>query len=277
MRRLSFVQAALTLLILCAGALAQQQHQPPKRAPRLTTEDVVGERAAQRSVEVSAEEAAKGDTAKADSEAKTQPADDKASPDEIAWREKVRQAREKAKQAERAAEEAELHVNDVRNQLGATNQTTRERNDSAAELETAGQHLAELRRESITAKQDLEKVVEYGHEKHYSEAPEQKPAEGDQKGNEEHYRKRYAELTEKLETANRRLQMYENRIRELNQRMQNNSGSGDNFFLSTLQGEKDDAQVRLDEAREAYQKAQDDIEELKREAKNAGIAPGVFR
>lgn len=277
MRRLSFVQAALVLLTVCGGTLAQQQHQPqpPKRAPRLTTEDVIGERAAQKSVEVSAEEAAAG---KADSETKGQPAaDDKVSPEEAAWREKVKQARDKVKQAERAAEEAELRVTDIRNQLGATNQTTRERNDSAADLEAAGQQLADLRRESVAAKQDLEKIVELGRDKHYSEASEQKPAESDDKGNEEYYRKRYVDLMEKLETANRRLQLYENRIREINQRMQNNTGSGDNFFLATLQQEKDDAQVRLDEAHEAYQKVQDDVEELKREAKNAGIPPGVFR
>jgi chromosome segregation ATPase len=276
MRRLSFVQAVLMLLTLCGGALARQQHQPPpKRAPRLTTEDVIGERAAQKTVEVSAEEAAAA--GKTDSETKKAPADDKATPEEAAWRETVKQARDKVKQAERTAEEAELRVTDLRNQLGATSQTTRERNETAAELETAGQQLAELRREVVAAKQDLEKVIEHGREKHFSEAAERKPAEGDDKANEEHFRKRYAELTEKLDTANRRVQLYENRIREINQKMQNNSGSGDNFFLATLQQEKDDAQVRLDEAREAYQKAQDDIDDLKREAKNAGVPAGVFR
>src|SRR5262245_30701998 len=268
MRRLSFVSAAL-VFALYGGLLAQQQ-QPPakKRAPRLTTEDIVSERSAQKTVEVSAEEAAAA-TAADDNGAKAQPTDEKISPEEATWRENVQQAREAAKQAQRAAEEAELRVTEIRNQLGSTNQTTRERNETAAELEASGGQLAELRRESLKAKQDLEKLVEYGRDKRFSEPAEKKPAQGDEKGNEDHYRKRYVELNEKLDTASRQIQLYENRIRELNQRMQNNSGSGDNFFLSQLQQEKDDAQLKMEEARETHSKLQDDIDALKREAANA--------
>jgi DNA repair exonuclease SbcCD ATPase subunit len=287
MRRLSFVLACSLVLAVCGAAVcgdavfgaafAQQQKQPPRKpAPRLTTEDVIGERAAQKTVEVS------DDAAKAEGDARAaivgaSPADGQVSPDEAAWRENVAKARERAKQTEREAEESELRTTEARNQLNSTNQTTQERNDAAAALESAGAALVEARREAATAKQDLEKLLEYGREKRFTEAAEKQPAEGDEKGNEEHFRKRHTDLLEKLDQAARRVQLYENRISEVNRRMQNNSGSGDNFFLSQLQQERDDAQAKLDEAQAAYQKAQQDTDDLKREARKAGVAPGVFR
>src|SRR5262245_34795100 len=109
-------------------ALAQQPPAQRKRVPRLTTEDVAGEKAASTTVEVSAEEAKAGQP-----KTKSAAAEEKISPEEATWRENIKQARARAKQTERDAEEGELRVTEIRNQLNATNQTTAQRNQAAAD------------------------------------------------------------------------------------------------------------------------------------------------
>jgi hypothetical protein len=226
-----------------------------------------------KSAEVSPEEA---QGAASETAAKTP--DDKPSPEEAAWRERVAGARERLKAAERAAEEGELLVTEMRNYLASPSQTTRERNQAAADLDAAGVRLTELRREAQSAKQELDSIVEEGRQKRFTEAPlPEKPPADDAKGNEDYFRKKFIELSEKAQTAQRRLELYENRIREINQRMQNSAGSGDNFFLSKLQEERDQAEESFNEAQAAYQQAQQEIEQLKQEGRRAGVAPGVFR
>lgn len=267
-------RAAVPALLLAVCSIAEgQQSAYQKRPPRLTTEEVLSQRV-QQSAEVPAEEAAalgKQPTGSAGDREKVSPA-------EAAWRNRVKAAREKLKAAERAAEEAELTVTDLRNQLGSSGQTTRERNQTAADLDAAGARVTELRQQARVATDELNNLLAEGSQKRFSEAaPEAAPSPDDRKGNEDYYRKRYKELSEKLQTAERRSQLYENRLRDINQRIQNNTVSGDNFYVAKLQEEKNDAQEGLDDARKNQQDAQSEIDALKDQARRAGVAPGVFR
>lgn len=270
---LSFRAVATSALsLLLAGVVIAQQPAPRRRTPTLTTEDVLRDRA-QPATEVEGE--AKPATGGATSPAPAKPLEDKASPEETAWRENVANARHRAKETERAAEEAELRITDLRNRLASSGQTTRERNQTAAELDVAGQRLLELRKQERAAADDLQKLLEHGREKRFTEAPEPTP-EGGTSG-EDFYRQQYAKLTEKVQTAQRRVQLYENRLRDVNQRMQTNAVSGDNFYLAQLRQERDDAQNKLSEAQAAREQALADVDQLKQEARRAGVPPGVFR
>ena len=275
-RVMSYARVAVTLivstLVLSAIGYGQQQQPPRKKAPTLTTDDVVKPRVETTVEEPAAAEA--GDT-KVAVDAKPQPAEAKVNPDEAAWRTNVKQAREHAKETERAAEEAELRVTELRNQLGHSGQTPQRRNEIAADLDEAGRHVTELRADARRAKADLEKLVEYGRQKGYAE--EAQSGESKDKPGASEYRARYDRLQEQLRDADRKVQLYENRVRELNQRIQNNTGTGDNFYIGQLQQERNEAQQQMQEAAAARDKAREDIENLLDEARRAGIPPGTFR
>ncbi len=263
----------IALLLTCAVALAVANAQQPapakKRSPRLSTDDVVRPASEQPEEEAKPEEAGKADAAK--------PQANDVSPEETSWRERVTAARARAKALERQAEETELRVTALRNELNRSGQTPRDRNQSAAELDEVGRRLNDLRAQARAAAADMNKVIEYGREKGFKEAAGPKATSEDGKPNEEYYRAQYAKLTESRQEAVRRAQLYENRLRDLNQRITNNTVTGDNFYLSQLQQERDEVQAKLEEARVARTKAQSDIEALMDEARRANVPPGVFR
>lgn len=279
---------ALTLLWLTTTA-AQQPAASRQKSPRLTTDDVARPRLAEPPAEakqaaVKPEEAGKTVGGEATpSEAKANEA--KASPEESSWRDQVGKARTRAKELERAAEEAELRITALRNELGVSGESARHRNDTAAELDQAGQRLSAVRGQARVAADDLAQLVEYGKQKGFTEATEPKPTE-EGKPNEEYYRTKFAKLNEALETAQRRITLYENRVRDLSQQLSTNGAGkdskgrntgGDSFFAAQLLKDREEAQQKLDEAREALGKAQADVDALRDEARRAGVPPGLFR
>jgi chromosome segregation ATPase len=264
----STILALVAALLLSSPALGSQQPAPGrKKVPRLTSDDVAPP-VVEQTAEASDASAAKPHALKSE--------DGKVSPEEASWRERMRAARERAKETERAAEEAELRITELRNELGVSGQSARYRNETAQELEQAGQRLTELRAQARAAAEELKQLLEEGRQKKFTEDAEKATSE-DGKANAQYYRARFAALNEALQTAERRVKLYDNRVRDLNQRIQLNSGSGDNFYLMPLQQERDEMQQKLDEARAAREKAQSDIEELLEQARRAGVPPGVFR
>lgn len=290
--RVAFMLAIVLQLSICA-ANAQQPAVGRKKAPRLTTEDVIQPVTAQPTAESpKAEDPAKTDAAKTDStktdstktdaakaEDAKQPADVKASAEEAAWRERINKARERAKALERAAEEAELRITELRNGLGVSGQSAKYRNETAAELGRAGEQLSDLRNQARAAKDDLSQLLDYGKENKYAESEGPKATSGDGKPNEDYYRARFAALNEEVQSADRRAQLYENRVRDLQQHILQNGGKngGDNFYTAQLQQDKEEAQRNLDEARTARARASSKLDQLMEEARRAGVPPGVFR
>jgi len=267
-----------SLLAICAAA---QQPAQRKRAPRMTDDDVTQPVASTPSDETkdapadAKAEAGKPEAAKDEKKA--------VSADEAAWRERIAQAREKAKALERAAEEAELRVTSLRNELGVSGRGPQYRNQIAADLEAAGQKLNELRKQSRDANADLKELLDYGREKGYSEAEGPKATTGDGKANEEYYRAKFAALNEEIQTAERRMQLYTDRIRDLQQRILNTGSSGpgkkggDNFTIAQLQQEKEEAQHSFDDAQAAKNRTLEKRDALIEEARRAGVPSGIFR
>jgi len=279
---------ALTLLLVTTIA-AQQSAASRQKSPRLTTDDVVRPQLAEPPAEatqaaVKPEDAGKtvaGEAKPGDAKAN----EAKANPEESSWRDQVGKARTKAKELERAAEEAELRITALRNELGVSGESAKHRNETAAELDQAGQRLSAVRSQARVAADDLAQLVEYGRLKGFSEAAEPKPTE-EGKANEEYYRTKFAKLNEALETAQRRISLYENRVRDLSQQLLTNGAGkdkngrntgGDSFFAAQLLKDREEAQQKLDEAREAFGKAQADVDALRNEARRAGVPPGLFR
>src|SRR5436853_4676878 len=272
---------ALVLTLLLAICAAAQQPAQRKRAPRMTTDDVMqpvastpdettDAKPADAKAEAGKPEAAKGEKKEVN-------------PDEVSWHERIAQAREKAKALERAAEEAELRVTSLRNELGVSGRGPQARNQIAADLEAAGQKLNDLRKQSRDANADLKELLEYGKEKGYSETEGPKATTNDGKANEEYYRTRFAALNEEIETAERRMKLYEDRVRDLQQRILNTGSTGpgkkggDNFTIAQLQQEQEEAQRSLDDAQAAKNRALEKRAALIEEARAAGVPPGIFR
>ncbi|PYT09257.1 MAG: hypothetical protein DMF60_02925 [Acidobacteria bacterium] len=281
---------AFLLTVLWVTTIAAQQPAAGRqRSPRLTSDDVARPQLTEpppeaKQAAVKPEEAGKPVAGEAKpGEAKAN--DSKASPEESSWRDQVGKARTRAKELERAAEEAELRITALRNELGVSGESARHRNDTAAELDQAGQQLKAVRGQARVAADDLAQLVEYGKQKGFTEAPDPKPTE-EGKANEEYYRTKFAKLNEALETAQRRISLYENRVRDLTQQLSTNGAGkdskgrntgGDSFFAAQLLKDREEAQQKLDEAREAVGKAQADVDALRDEARRAGVPPGLFR
>jgi chromosome segregation ATPase len=270
LRGLLRLTALASVMLLSAQLIeAQQPATGRKRVPRLTTDDVVrlnGERVSEPGADGKPPEA--GTSGAPGS---------KVSAEESAWRERVKEARRAAKSLERSADEVELRMTELRNELSASGQTSRQRNETAAQLDEAGRRLTEMRAQARKAAAELEDLINLGRQKGYSEEAEAQPTTGDGSPNEQYYRARYAALLEEMSDAERLIRLYENRVRDLNQRILLNSGSGDNFYTAQIQQDRDAMQERLNEAREAREKARSSIDALVEEARRAGLPPGVFR
>lgn len=272
LRMLTFV--LVPVVLLAASVSAQQPPAPKKKVPTLNTDDVVRPRVDRVTVEPTAEAATakSGEAARA---AGAQTSETKVSPEESAWRERVKAAREKAKTTERAAEEGELRTTQLRNELGVSGRSAKERNETAAALDEAGKRLVELRAQARQAATELNTVLDEGRQKGFAEPAEAGPAPAEGKADEQYYRDRYAKLLEVLQTAERRMQLYEDRIRAFNERL--NNPNVDRFATAQLRQDRDDAQQKLDEARAVHGKAQSDIQALMDEARRAGVPPSAFR
>jgi hypothetical protein len=261
--------------VLAPFAGAQTQ---PRKVPRLTTDDVVKTKAAQSASEIPPVEitAGKGIEAAKNLPAPNPPVDlQGASPDEKVWREKVAQARQRAEDAQRAAEEAEVHTTELRNALNTQGQDAKQRNATAEEMDRAGKQVIELQKQAREAKASLNELLAEGYEKGYKEGEGLKPATKTGKPNEEYYRQKYLELQQAENDARRRIKLYEDRIRALNELITN--PNRDRFSNASLEQDRQDAKDSLAEAEKALSKAQDDMEKLMDEARQAGIPPGVFR
>jgi len=279
LRRCAFA-VALTLVLALAAA-AQQPAVGRQKVPRLTTDDVSRPAPPVESTEGTAKTTdapgKDGEASATDAQAKS--ADTKISPEESSWRERVGKARARAKELERVAEEAELRITALRNDLGKSGESARYRNDVAAELDQAGQRLGQVRAQAQTAATELADLVEYGREKGYAEAAAPPPTTEAGKPNEEYFKSRLAKLNADIESAQRRVELYENRVRDSSQRIIMNGGKkgGDNFYMAQLQQDRDDAQSKLNEARAALSKAQADLDALREEARRADVSRDLFR
>jgi len=268
---------AFVLTLLLATCAAAQQPAQRKPAPRMTSDDLMP-------VASTPADEAKDASAKPEADKPASAKSDKpVSADEAAWRGRISQARDKAKALQRAAEETELRVTALRNELGVSGRSPQYRNQIAADLDAAGQRVTELRKQSRDADADLKDLLQFGKDRGYSEAEGPKPVTNEGKANEAFYVPKFAEANEEIQTAERRVQLYGDRVRDIQQRILNNGSGGagksggDNFTLAQLQQEKEEAQRNLDDAQSAKTRAVEKRDALIEEARRAGVPPGLFR
>jgi hypothetical protein len=273
-RFITLLGAGAASLALVAGlALGQEPPKGKKKVPTLTTEDVVRSRG---SSEASRPPAEAAEEAKPVADA-APPVKPVSGAEQAAWRARVKRSREVFEALDRQAEETEIKVTELRNRLGYSGQTPQERDQTSNEMEATGKQVLELRARARQARDEYEAILEAGHAKGFTEEEGPAAVGKDGKPNAGYYKTRFLELQRKVEDSQRGMRLYENRVRDYNQRMMVNAKSGDNYYLLQVQQERDQAQSKLDQARADAEKAELDLENLLEEARRAGLPPGIFR
>lgn len=224
----------------------------------------------------------KTDSAKADQKDKDEAT--KIDPAEIEWRERLAQSREAVRQLRQRTQETELQLTEIRNNRYAGNLTPEKLNAAANAMNNNGQQLSILRQQLNAATQAMEEVASEGKLKGFHEAVKTPVTEkGD--ANEDYYKSRYVELVDQFNDADRRIKLYDFRVRDLRTQMEGNGGTaskgkkggGDNFTGMQIQREIDQALIDMDLARVDLAKAREAIDALTEEARRAGLPPGIFR
>ncbi len=253
------------LIALVMAATAQPQSRRP--TPTLTTEDV--------RVNQPPPSSDKG-KATAQATLSTQSGKEQ-SPAEQSWNRKLSETRQKVKELERRADQTELEINRLRNLLFSAEPrdpgTNAQINQRISELTELMEH---LRAEAKAAQEEGAALVKEGEAKGY-QVESLSPTTEAGKPNLEYYRKRFAELQSELQDAQARAQVMQLRINDLRFRINNNARSGDNFFLGRLRGELQEAEKGLESARTRITKANQQLEELLLQARNAGLSLGELK
>lgn len=264
-------------LLLTAGMLtaAAAQSAPARPRPTLTTEDVLTTPAPRENAPV---QAAAKQSAKADQ------TDPQQQQKENAWNEKLREAQTRAKELERRADSVELDISKLRNQL--FDAAPKDAGDNAAistRINQLAQQLQSLRAQAAKAEAEVDALKREG-EEHQFQVNEGSPKLADGRPNLKYYQARMAELRQDLNDAINRQQVIQLRLNDLNTRIRKNSGgvdekgrasnTSDALAVRRLKIALQEEQKKMAEAQDKKAEAIRKIEDLRREAVNAGIDPG---
>ncbi|MFN7947028.1 MAG: hypothetical protein U0Z53_16880 [Blastocatellia bacterium] len=264
-------------LLLTAGMFitAAAQSAPARSRPALTTEDVLTTPAPRENapVQAAAKQSAKADQSDPEQQQK-----------ENAWNEKFKQAQAKAKELERRADGVELDISRLRNQL--FDAAPKDAGDNAAisaRINQLAQQLQSLREQAATAQAEVDALKREG-EEHKFQLNEGAPKLADGRPNLKYYQSRMAELREDFNDAVNRQQVIQLRLNDLNTRIRKNSGgvdekgrasnTSDALAVRRLKITLQEEQKKMTEAQDKKAEAMRKIEDLRRQAVNAGIDPG---
>ncbi|HWQ31323.1 MAG TPA: hypothetical protein VNQ79_00450 [Blastocatellia bacterium] len=264
-------------LCLAAGLLTIAPAQSrPRAVPTLTSEDV---NAASEPGETAAP--AKGKFAKPAAQTAAAPAQSK---DESDWNDRLSKAQEKAAGLERRADSVELEIARLRNQLfDPTPKDAGAGNEISARMTQLSRQLQSLREEAKQAQAEVEALKQEGKEKQYrlTEGSAKLP---DGSPNLSYFQSRQAELAQELRDADQRMEVIQLRINDLNTRIRKNSGgvdekgrtsnTSDAFAIRRLKTALQEEQKKLEEIQKKKAETTRKLEELRRQAINAGIRPG---
>ena len=189
---------------------------------------------------------------------------------ELKWRRDYEAARDRSRAATAAAQQAEIQQTQLRNQLASTG-SSQQRNAVAQEIEALGARVRELQEVATRAKEELARVEEEGRLRKFKLAAGPSPRTKSGRTNPEYIRDEYTKAAAALQDADRRIALYQFRVSDLQARITNNSGSGDQYTQMRLQGELNEALRGLEEARADRVNAATTADQARRAAANAGI------
>jgi chromosome segregation ATPase len=282
-------------VILLATAPAQQK---PRPVPTLTSEDLITNQSASPGSRTTSENpkdqplqpvGKSGATTKNNrgKDEAVSPQDKQKDEAQKAWSSKLREAEGQLRELERKADQAELEINQLRNlQFSATAKDA----DAGGRINVQIAELAERVRTCRNQAKQAESVVDSlkreGEEKSYKVVQETTLLP-DGSPNTGYYQSRFAELRQDFNDAESRVQVVQLRINELTLRIRKNTGgldgsgnatnSSDAFAVRRLKTALEEEKKKLAEALEKKEESARKIEDLRREAANAGVPEGDSR
>jgi hypothetical protein len=192
---------------------------------------------------------------------------------EESWAIRLRIAQEKSKELERRADVTELEINRLKNVLySGEPRPPKTHKELIAQVESLTAEVRRLRAEAQLAKTEVEALLDEGAAagfRSYSTATASQLGRPMSAG--QYYRTRYGELKTELIDAERRAEVLQLRINDLSRRVLLNSGSGDEFYNARLRDVKNDLELDLSDALAREDAINRRIEELRRQARAAGI------
>ena len=247
----------LTLIALSAITFAQQPKQTSK-SPVITSDDVLRvSRSRNRAIPTPAAVAettvAQRDTAEA----------------ARLWRERLQRAQQQVRELRRQADATELEINRKKNMLfSGEPRSTQTHKGLIADIDILTFQMRRLRAEAANAQADVDALLAEGDASGYSVTP---TAIKQAITGRDEYRSRYNELNIDLLDAQKRVDVLQLRINDINRRILLNSGSGDEFYNNRLRDQLQATEDDLYDTRARAAAIRRNLEELRQEARRAGI------
>ena len=281
--------AVFAALLAASPALAQEPREEPQEepVPTMTTDDVTPVQVAPPTEgqdsgtppaddgmtpeeRADAEASKKAAAGQGQSDAAAAPGA-KVTPEELAWRADYAAADEAAKAAERRALDAELRANEMKNELLQTSSSVAERNAAAAALEAQGNEVREARAEATAARARADRLKAVGAHDKFKPDPGPAPVTKDGELNPSYFLQAVQKATTELADADRRIEVFQNRIVELRGEILRGTGSGDNFAVARIQEQITQAESDLARAQTDRSAAAAALDQAQNEARSAGI------
>jgi hypothetical protein len=284
--RALLLTTAAALVLFAAPAFAQQpapEGQRQDETPTLTTDDVTpvpiagqpagaqtDKPAAEDDSKLTPEERADSAAAKGKGDAKGPAKKKGPSAAELQWRAQYAQAEAQMLAARQQAQEAELKLTELRNRLGTTG-TVADRNQLAVDIKEQGENLRQAQAAADAAEASYRSIKAAGASKNFKPAAGPAPQTASGAANPNYYSDRFAKAQAAFDDADRRVQIYQDRVSDVRGRILNNSGSGDQFSGMKLQEELDAALTQLDKATTDRAAAETELDAARQEALANGV------
>lgn len=194
------------------------------------------------------------------------------------WQQKNTELEAKQKELDQQKTQAELSVQQLRNRLRSGNLDPKEFDALSQQIKDAEQNLGNLNSKYDDAKKASDQFKKDGEGQGYKPKLEDiAKTNKDGTPNPTYYTKNYKDLSEKQQTAESKIQLYQNRLNEAQQRAyqgrSNKATRVGNSYYTDPETKKaiDEAQGELKKAQEEYEKSTTSLQQLQQDARRSGV------
>ena len=195
------------------------------------------------------------------------------------WQKKYAEVEKKNKELDQQKTQLELSVQQMRNRLRAGGGNPQDFDALSEQLRQAENNLKSLNSKYDETQKSLDSFKQEGESSGYKAKKEEIPkTDKDGRPNPTYYTKTYSDLSEKQRMAESKIQLYQSRINEAQQRaLQGRSNNGNrvgNPYYTDPETKRilEEAQREMQKAQEDLQKSGAALQELQRDARTKGVS-----
>lgn len=260
--KIRMISLSLTILFI-VGIFAFAQ-EPQSKSPVVTSEDVL---------RVSRGNAKANTTRRSTTTPATeeQEQQNRFAAAERSWNERLKQAQLLVKDLLNRADAAELEVNRLKNVLfSPERRSTQEHKGLIADIDAQTEEMRRLRAEAEVARVAVQQLVDEGQARGFRTASASLTSTVGTSG-QAFYRSRFNELQSDLGATEQRVDVLQTRVNTLRNTILLNSRTGDEFYNNRVRENMQDTIEELKETEERATALKDKIDELRQQARGAGV------